>query len=742
VALLATTPALTCGAGPTVNGTAFFEVKIRPVLVERCYSCHSAGKKTRGGLALDTRAGLRKGGANGPVVVPGKPAESRLIQALRHDGELRMPPKNKLSEGVIADFVQWVELGAPDPREPRPITARLTPAEAAASHWSFRPLRRPAVPTPIEPSTSAWCRNPIDRFVLASLNRAGLKPAPEADPAAFLRRVTFDLLGLPPSPEEVEAFLADRSPLRYQQTTDRLLASPAYGERWGRHWLDVARYADSAGYEIDNFYDHAWLYRDFVIRSFNADKPFDTFIREQLAGDELRPTSEEAQVGTGFCTVGPYAFEGGIARPAVVEYQRLTDLADTVGSAFLGLTVGCARCHDHKFDPISQADYFGLQAVFASSRPQPLKLGSKGPAMQVLADLSKPPPTRLLLRGESDTPGDPVPPAKPRLLPGGGVIEDRPDHRNRRAELARWLTSRDNPLPARVLANRVWQWHFGQGLVRTPSDFGTQGEPPTHPELLDWLACELIESGWSLKRLHRLILDSATYRMSSSADSPTVEADPDHRLLSRFPRRRLEAEAVWDHLHATAGTLDRASFGPAVYPPVDREILASKLNVKWEAERFRSQWNRRGVYMVVRRSLLHPFFDSFNSALPTSSTAARDVTVVAPQALELLNGAVATEQARAFAGRLLRECGDNADRQVARAWLLAFGRPVSREEAERARLFLTEIELILGSKRAGSKPLPAPTGLPAGPAVPPARAAALVEFCLALLNANEFLYID
>ncbi len=685
-------------------GADFFETKVRPVLVEHCYPCHSAqAGKQRGGLRLDTRDGLLKGGDSGPALVPGKPSASLLVKAIRHVDDLKMPPKSKLPDAAVADLVDWIRRGAPDPR--------VTTASAGRTPWSFLPLRRPAVPPMRD---AAWCRNDIDRFVLARLERDGLTPATPADKYALLRRLSFDLLGLPPAPDEVDAFVKDDSPDAYERLVDRLLASPRYGERWGRHWLDVVRYADSAGYEIDNYYDHAWVYRDYVVRSFNEDKPFDRFAQEQVAGDELRPESQEARVATGFATVGPYAFEGGIARPKVVEYQRLTDLADTFGSAFLGLTVGCARCHDHKFDPISQEDYFGLQAVFAASKAVtlPLDKNPQGPKAQVLGHHDKAPATRLLRRGELDAPGPEVAPALPRSLPGGGLVaENTPDaFKKRRATLARWLTAPENPLTARVFVNRVWQGHFGRGLVRTPDDFGTQGEAPTHPELLDYLASELAAHGWGVKHLHRLIVLSATYRMAGRAGGDSSRKDADARLLSRFPRRRLEAEALWDNLHATAGTINARAFGPAVYPPVAKEVIDAKLNMTWDADRDRGQWTRRGVYLVARRSLTLPFFESFNVTSPVASCACRDATVVAPQALELLNGPVAVEQARAFAARLRRECGDDSGAVVARAWLLAFGRPPTAEEKVRAVAFLRE--------------------------APP------VEFCLGLMNANEFLYVD
>ncbi|MBA4065761.1 MAG: hypothetical protein C0501_18985 [Isosphaera sp.] len=709
---------------PDPKGAAFFEAKIRPVLVEHCFRCHSADAqkagKLKGGLRLDTRDGLRGGGDSGPAVVA-KDGDSLLLKAIRHDGDLKMPAA-KLPAAVVADFEAWVAMGAPDPR-----AADAAPARDPKTHWAFRPIVRPPVPAV---KGKDGVLNPVDAFVLAKLEAAGLAPAPPADRATLLRRATFDLTGLPPTPDEVDAFLKDDGKDAYAGVVDRLLASPRHGERYGRHWLDVVRYADSAGYETDDPYPTAWRYRDYVIASLNADKPFDRFVKEQLAGDELWPDSAEAATATGFLAVGPFAFEGGIGRADVVEYQRRTDLADTTGEAFLGLTVGCARCHNHKFDPISHLDYFGLQAVFAASKPKAAKnAAADGPAM-TLTHVAAPPAVRQLRRGELDAPLGVAPPAVPRALPGGGEVAADP--KRRRAALATWVTAADNPLTARVIANRVWQWHFGAGLVRTPNDLGTQGEAPTHPELLDWLASELRDHGWSLKHLHRVIMASATYRRAGRGAASAK--DPENRLLARFPRRRLEAEAIWDHLHATAGTIDLTAGGPPVYPPVSREALGNKLNVKWESDKYKDQWTRRAVYLVNRRSLVLPFAEAFNVALPVASAGTRDRTVVAPQALELLNGPVAVGQARAFAGRLLRECGTDPAKIADRAWVLAYGRPIRPDERADVVAFL-KVERPAGKR-------PTPLGLPADAAVDPGFAAGVVECALALMNANEFVYVD
>jgi hypothetical protein len=723
---------------PADPGIAFFESKVRPVLVAHCYKCHSAeAKKSKGGLLLDHRAAVLKGGDNGPAAVPGKPAESPLIKAIRYtDPDLRMPPDGKLPAEVIADLETWVARGLPDPRQSPTIIGKN--ARDSRSHWAFQPIRRPQVPAV---KSVEWVRNPIDAFVLQRLEVAGLTPAPSASKTALFRRITFDLVGLPPTPAEIRAFCEDHRPTAYDDVVDRLLTSPHHGERWARHWLDVVRYADSAGYELDTFYAFAFHYRDYVIRAFNSGKAFDRFLEEQIAGDELWTDSDDARTATGFCTVGPYAYEGGIARPKVVEYQRLTDLVDTVGSAALGLTLGCARCHDHKSDPFSQADYFGLQAIFAASEFKDVKLGPSRSkeqlAVRVLENRKTPPPTHVLRRGELDAPGDEVSPALPRALPGGGTqasLAQRSD--GRRAALARWLTSSENPLTARVIANRVWQWHFGKALVRTPNDFGVQGESPTHPELLDYLADELRSSGWDLRHLHRLIVQSNTYRMASRGDLAGLEKDPDNRLFSRFPRRRLEAEAIWDNLHAAAGTLNPAMFGPPVVPPVDADALKTLLNANWKVTPERSEWTRRGIYLVVRRSLVLPLFDAFNAPRSIESCARRESTVVTSQALTLLNSEAVVGQARAFAGRLLREFPDDGNGRIEHAWLLAFGRPPCREEMREAHAFLERRESALRSGQPTFVPIGAPEG------IAPARAGAVAEWCLALVNANEFLYVD
>jgi len=651
--------------------------------------------------------------------------------------------------------------------------------------WAFRPLR-----TVLPPATNPSITNPIDTFVLARLEQSHLRPTPPSSRLTLLRRATFDLIGLPPTPEEIKSFVNDRRAEAYPELAERLLASPHYGERCGRHWLDLARYADTGGFEKDLSYPNAWKFRDYVISSFNANKPFDRFIQEQIAGDELWPDEPEAAVATSFFTVGPASLDSAL-QSTQLEYEWLTDAADTTGAAFLGLTLGCARCHNHKYDPITQQDYFAIQAIFAASdRPYPNAIreqrikGLNG----ILADV--PIPEELLhdprctiktddqigarlvhrdavmeihrlKRGELSKPLEEVQPALPAIF---GVDKHLFDPAaappgQRRTVLAKWLVSDDNPLTARVLVNRVWAWHFGKGIVRTPNDFGTQGEPPTHPEMLDWLARDFIDHGWDLKRLHRLILLSATYqRQSRGASREAQETDPENRLLSHFPRRRLDAESIWDSLHAVAGTLNPKQFGPPVMPELSKEELSGLFDEKsWKVTKDPAEFTRRGIYLFERRTFLFPMFDAFDPPDVMSSCPRRFETTVPTQALALLNSAVTQSQAKAFARRLLADCRGEMEKIPARAWFLAFNRPIGAAEKRRALEFLKRREATLkesinqAQSSSGSN-----AGVQAGEPVSmddhgvsrpekPLESCletALTEFCLALFNANEFVFVD
>jgi hypothetical protein len=728
------------GRSPRADGRAFFETKVRPVLAGACFKCHG-GEKVRGGLRIDSRAALLRGGDHGPAVVPGDPDNSLLIQAVRHAREdVKMPPGKRLPDAAVEVLAAWVKGGVVWPEGATPFVSRM------ARPWAFQPPRKVEPPFPLGRSA-----NPIDCFLWAKQRARGLEPAAPADKRTLLRRVTFDLTGLPPTPEEMDAFLADTSADAYARVVDRLLASPHYGERWGRHWLDVVRYADTGGFEADHRYPGAWRYRDYVIRSLNADKPFDRFVQEQVAGDELWPDDPDAVTATGLYCVGPALAESAMVSNQL-ENEWLTDAADTTGAAFLGLTFGCARCHDHKYDPLTQRDYYGMQAFFAASdRPYPDKvrllrvkalngLLSDAPVpKELLSDPRctlqtedkvglrlfhrvRPMEVRRLQRGELSKPRELIEPAAPAAL---STADRRPDFSaappgGRRAALARWLTAPDNPLTARVIVNRVWGWHFGQAIVRTPNDFGAQGERPTHPELLDWLARDFREHGWRLKRLHRLILLSETYQSRSVADGRGLRVDPENKLLWHAPRRRLEGEAIRDAMLACAGTLNARPFGPPVVPPLGRDELTGLFDAKgkWPVTKDAAEHTRRSVYLLVRRTFVYPMFAAFDPPEVMTSCPRRIPTVVPAQALTLLNSPLAREQSAAFARRLRGEGGDDDAKAVARAWLLAFGRPVTAKEAGRALAFLQERTAADG------------------------REAALAQLCLALFNANEFVYVD
>jgi hypothetical protein len=652
------------------------------------------------------------------------------------------------------------------------------------SHWAFQPVRVPAVP---EVKDRSWSRNPIDRFVLARLEEAGWRPSPAAEPRALVRRLFLNLTGLPPTLEEQSSFVhaAARTPDAVERLVDDLLARPAYGERWARHWLDLVRYADSNGYERDALKPFAWRYRDYVIRAFNADKPFDRFVIEQLAGDELpdEEVSAETLIATGYYRLGPWDDEP--ADPKQDRYDQLDDMVGTTSEVFLGLTLGCARCHNHKFEPLTQHDYYRMVAVFNPlQRPQkgrderalpvgePAALAALARRDEAIAAVEKAlaevkkekdsparsgrfkslgseierlrretpdlplgyilrepspkaPETHILLRGQAGSPGLRVAPGVPSVLASSQPSFPEPARDSktsgRRLALARWLTGSRNPLTARVIVNRVWQSHFGAALVRTPSDFGTMGEPPTHPELLDWLASWFVENGWSIKKLHRLILTSATYRMSTRVDPTYAAEDPDDLLLWRMPYRRLEAEAVRDAMLAVTGRLDRRMYGSGMYPFIPREALEghSDPNRIWEPFDEAAS-SRRTVYTVIKRSLVVPMLDLLDFCDTSRSAAKRNVTSVPTQALTLLNGDFVNRSSRHLADRLEREAGTAAADQVERAFFLAFCRaPTERERAEMLAFLDRET-----------------------PGTVRARHEALVQLCRALLNANEFVYPD
>jgi hypothetical protein len=690
--------------------------------------------------------------------------------------------------------------------------------------WSFRKPERPIVPTTKDPG---WLRNPIDAFILAKLQENGLSHAPPADRRTLIRRVYFDLVGLPPPPEKVEAFVKDPSPKAYANLIEDLLASKQYGERWGRHWLDVARYADTGGYETDIYFKNAWRYRDYVVKSFNDDKPYDHFVQEQLAADELWPDNIdldgsfqvppekqkhlEARIGTGLFALGTQIHESNMEAKKAV-YERLTDCVDTAGSAFLGLTIGCARCHDHKFDPLTQLDYYGLQAVFAGSKeveipvvtameiadhkqhyPRILAADEARRACRLFeksvsgrkltpeeerkrqqlrdalaqAVLNLPeqatstpndawdglmeiptatvlgqeqaeliPAVYRLRRGDLRRPKEKMQPALPAVLAHQtDQNQTLPGPFGSRKGLALWLTRSDNPLTARVMVNRLWAWHFGRGIVATANDFGKMGTPPTHPELLDWLATEFVARSWSIKEMHRIIMLSNTYQQSSSFfTSEQGRIDPDNKFLWRMNRRRLEAESLWDAVHAVAGTLTLKMGGRPVMPPLAPEELTNK--AEWVVNADPKEHTRRGLYILVRRNFRFPMFDIFDAPVNAVSCAGRDVSTVAPQALWLMNNRAAFDQSQHLAARLVREAGNTPESWIDRAWRLAMARAPAQEELAEAQKLIDSLE------KDETKALSLKEAPPELAKLPPARAAALTKFCLALFNLNEFIYVD
>jgi Protein of unknown function (DUF1553)/Protein of unknown function (DUF1549) len=699
-----------------------------------------------------------------------------------------------------------------------------TPDNGDVPHWAFVAPAQARVPGVKE---SSWVKTPIDAFVLARLEQQKISHSPEADRATLLRRLSFDITGLPPSPEELKAFVTDGSPLAYERVVDRLLASPRHGERWGQHWLDLARFAETDGFEFDQARPDAWRYRDWVVQALNRDLAYDAFVRLQLAGDEVMPGDPAAFIATGFNRCYPDMVD--LNDQGLRRQNALNDITETTGLVFLGLTIGCARCHDHKFDPIPQTDFYALQAIFTPARfrdDYPLASAAErrefeeqslrrdqeltavrtslirleAPWRDLLAPGVPPglndemvaafdrsrqersphdveliydalardrrinpriwavvldsitfdarrrmlarlesikrsgpralprargvdetgaiaPPTYLLRRGEYGARGPEVSPAFPAVLPTGPPTAAASPRRStrstgRRTALADWLLRPDHPLTARVLVNRLWQHHFGRGLVGTPSDFGTMGDEPTHPELLDWLAREFVARGWSMKSMHRLIVTSATYRQQSRSDGPGRTADPENTLLWRQNRQRLDGEAIRDSLLVVSGCLNGAMEGPSVFPELPPELsrLSSKGAV-WPVSPNVEDRQRRSLYVFVRRNLRYPFFEVFDRPDTNASCPQRAVTTIAPQALSLLNSQLALDAAHALAARTLREAGPDRTLQLEHIARIVFGRPPDATERTLMSEFLS-------------------------------RDGSLDHLCAALLNTNAFIYID
>ncbi len=650
---------------------------------------------------------------------------------------------------------------APNPRDARVAPSAQFDSPRAREFWAFQPVRVPTVPK--AQSSRFKVQNPVDAFVLARLQEKGLEPAPPASNAELIRRLSFDLTGLPPSPEEVKAFVQDRSAGACERLVDRLLDSPHFGERSAQHWLDVVRYAETEGFEYDRHLPDAWRYRDYVIQSFQHDKPFDQFLTEQIAGDELGSADNEGPTAAIFHRLGPVRRNAGNPEIALSRNEVLTERTDVIGAAFLGLTVGCARCHNHKFDPISQKDYYRLQAYLAGTQENDILLAppeqkkdweEKTKAINAelrklrkAADLAEGqervklneqieelenkmppnPPTipsihndpsqrteiHVLQRGDWEKKGEKVAPRPLSVLVEESLAELPADFPNPRTELARWLADSRHPLTARVIVNRLWQQHFGAGLVKTANDFGKNGDRPSHPELLDWLATELLKNGWRLKPLHRLMVMSSAYQQSgrSSIAEAAARVDPENRLLWRFSQRRLSAEEIRDAMLAVSGALNPKIGGPSVMVPVDKELVRLLYKpTQWEVARDANEHHRRSIYLIAKRNLRLPFMETFDQPALLTSCGRRESSTHAPQALELLNGKLANDLAAAFAQRLEKETNGNSDGIIERAYWLAVGRPPTSRERALASAFLKE------------QPLK--------------------EFALALFNLNSFLYVQ
>lgn len=627
-------------------------------------------------------------------------------------------------------------LAADDTIEEPPITA------ADRGHWSFLPVRQPTVPE----VKSGWPRNAIDQFVLARLHEAKLQPSRPATKQVLIRRVTFDLTGLPPTAREIEAFVSDQAPDAYNKLVDRLLASKAYGERWAQHWLDLARFAETDGYEHDKTRSDAWHYRDWLIDTLNADLPYDQFIAAQLAGDEI--DRSKLGVATGFLLSGPDMPDMNDQDER--RHVRLNEMASTVGSVFMGLTFGCAQCHDHKYDPISQADFYRLRAFFdptvpTMKRDRPLGMSLKKPNGKV-------PASRLMLRGRFDQPGPQLEAGFLRVVNSAKLVRGfkatKDKAKQGRTELAQWLTQPDHPLTGRVIVNRLWTHHFGQGLVGTPSDFGFMGDSSTHPKLLDWLASELPARKWSLKAMHKLMVTSATYRQASSRmptqnERPVVsptKIDPKNRLLWRMNRQRLEGEAIRDAMLFAAGRLRDRRGGPGIMAPLPKAVQTTLLRNQWKVDADTENHRRRSVYLFVRRNLRYPLFDTFDRPDGNQSCARRGRTTTAPQSLYLLNSEFSLQAARDLAGHVLGHAPNDTRERITVAYQRTLGRKPTSKEMQHAMDFLVDQTTRLSQSGRKASQLAMPSDLPRGADVYPS--AAFTDFCLVLFNLNEFIYID
>ncbi|MDA1017977.1 MAG: PSD1 and planctomycete cytochrome C domain-containing protein [Planctomycetota bacterium] len=807
---------------PATNAK-FYREQVAPILTKSCFGCHGPKSEVKGGLFLGSRQDILKGGESGPAGNLKKSDASLFVDAINHR-TLEMPPKKKLPAEQIAVLTRWVELGVPIPpdaetKRPEVHEKKKVPEvnEETKNFWAFRPVANPAAP---QVKNAAWVTNGIDNFILAKLEAAGLNPVKAADKAKLIRRAYYDLTGLPPSIADVEAFVKDDSDQAFEKVIDRLLNSPQYGERWGRHWLDLVRYAESNSYERDDTKPHIWRYRDYVIKSLNEDKPYTQFIKEQLAGDEFEPKTPDSIVATGYYRLGIWDDEPVSQKQAL--YDDLDDILLTTSQVFLGLTMNCARCHDHKIDPIPQRDYYRFLAFFSGFRRygvrshQTVEAASIGPiavdgdvvkqaelrkqldrelndinrkinningriqallspaekedfrAVAVRVDLARKyigkglskqlvadyenavarkkvieetrpaevanaliikeigPQARdtfVLIRGNANVEGEKVSPGFPSVLSPPEPIIKTPksgESSGRRMALANWISDASNPLTARVMVNRLWQYHFGRGIVRSSNNFGSIGDRPTHPQLLDWLATQFMQRGWKLKTMHKLIMLSSTYRLSSVAEPTQLAKDPANNLLWRFDMRRLSSEELRDSILAANGSLNLKLGGPSFYPVIPPEVLAgqSRPGNGWGNSSVEER-ARRAVYIFIKRSLLEPMSADFDFADVDSTCPVRFVTTQPTQALGLLNSEFVNRQAGVFAEYLKKSAGDDPAKQVELALLNITQRRPSQADIDRG------VALIDSLKK---------DGVPSEIAVK--------YFCLVSYNLNEFLYLD
>ena len=728
-----------------VPKTVDFATDVRPILQQHCFECHSAGTE-EGGLNLSVGQRAFEGGVNGRVLIKGDSANSRLIHmAAALEPDKAMPPSGRrLTAEQVGLLRAWIDQGAVWPISEDLSDRRI---EEAREHWAFQPLSETPLP---DVRNADWCQTPIDYFVLARLEQAGLQPARRASGAQILRRMAFDIVGIPPTPAEYEDFSSTSdSHLRtnIESLVNRLLESRHYGERWGRHWLDVAHYADSDGMESDRDRPNAYHYRDFVIRALNDDMPIDQFLRWQLAGDEYEPQNVQAIAATGFLTAGPHeVLDNNLLEEERLRsrYNELDDIVSTVGTGMLGLTLGCARCHDHKYDAVTNRDYYRLLSAFHNGDRTEVSIAGGSEKVLAFRDFGPvPQPTWLFKRADFYDRRQPVQLGFVTALTHGRSPEEywnqarnahtTGDSSYQRRAMAEWITDVEHgagALLARVFVNRVWRHHFGEALVRSVGDFGVRAEPPTHPELLEWLANDLVKNGWQLKRLHRQILLSASYQMASAAvDRPA--ADPENRLLWKMRSRRLEAEILRDSMLAVSGTLQLESYGPAFKPPISAEaMLARNLKDPYPADLTDSPaLRRRSVYMFHKRVVPYPLMQAFDRPDAQQSCGRRDQTTVAPQALALLNDPFVRMVSLDFSERVLREVGHEPSQWIDRAYRLAVGRAPTESEYS-ASLDFVMTQMHERAQRSDSI------------SDEENRRRSLADFGQTLFSLNEFIYVD